>query len=70
MAEPVIVGARLRALRESHLWTQQDLARACGLSTSSISKWEQTERSIVRYSSLRKVAGALGVEATDLGRRR
>lgn len=56
-------GERLKALRESAGMSQETLARAAGVSTSTVSKMEQ--RSIdPSWSTVQALARALGVDCT------
>ncbi len=51
---------RLKALREDRDMTQENLARAAGVSTSTVSKLEQTDMD-PSWSTVEKLAAALGV---------
>jgi transcriptional regulator with XRE-family HTH domain len=55
---------RLRALREDKLMTQEDLARASGVSRFTVARTERGEPA--RYSTIRKLATALGIQPAEL----
>jgi transcriptional regulator with XRE-family HTH domain len=60
MTEAMTFGERLRELREQAGLSQEALARAAGISTSTVSKMEQ--RTIdPSWSTVRALARALGV---------
>src|SRR3954469_9096297 len=62
MAEPTTFGERLRRLRETAGLSQEALARAAGLSTSTIAKVEQ--RGIdPSWTTVQALATALGVSS-------
>jgi transcriptional regulator with XRE-family HTH domain len=56
------VGARLAALRERRMWTQARLAVEAGVSPTTVSGIESGRISRPHFGTLRKLAGALGVE--------
>lgn len=56
----VVVGARIAALRDAIGQTQQDLAKACGISFQQIQKYE-TAANRVSCSRLAQIAKAQGV---------
>jgi transcriptional regulator with XRE-family HTH domain len=58
---------RIRALRERRGLTQEDFARACGISVSFASLLERGERS-PSYDTLLQVASAMGVPLAELFR--
>lgn len=58
-------GARLRQLRERALLTQAELAAKAGMNVVSITRLETGARK-ARFSTIRKLASALGVEPTEL----
>jgi transcriptional regulator with XRE-family HTH domain len=58
-------GRRLRRLRRERALSQQDLQRITGIAQATLSDLEQGKRG-ARASTLRKLAGALGVEPKDL----
>ena len=58
-------GARIRAARKDRSMTQDDLARAVGVSRSAVAQWE-TDRSGQVGANLTRVASALGVTAAFL----
>lgn len=51
---------RVRAVREASGLTQEDFARAVGVSLSSVSKWERGEVPVRRKSWL-AICGGLGI---------
>ena len=55
----------IRALREEQAWSLQDLAREAGVSVDTIIAAEHGRR-VLRPSSSRKIAAALGVTPRDL----
>ena len=60
------VGARLAALRERRMWTQERLAAEAGVSPTTVSGIERGRISRPHFGTLRKLAGALGVEPGQL----
>ena len=60
------VGARLAALRERRMWTQARLAAEAGVSPTTVSGIERGRISRPHFGTLRKLAGALGVEPGQL----
>jgi len=57
------VGGRLRFARNRKVWTQQDLARESGVPVVTISRVENGHHEgQPRPSTIRRLAGALGVE--------
>ena len=64
MSEPFNVGARLRALREQHGFSQRELAKRAGLSNAIISLIEQN-RSSPSVGSLKKVLDGLPVSLAE-----
>jgi transcriptional regulator with XRE-family HTH domain len=58
--------ARLLSLRKAAHMTQQQLATAAGLSISLIHQFEQGSKHDPRLSTLRALAGALGVGLEEL----
>jgi transcriptional regulator with XRE-family HTH domain len=65
MQEVVKIGTQLRAARERALLTQEELGAQAGLQPLTISRIE-TDKVEPRYSTIRKLAKALGVEPTEL----
>jgi transcriptional regulator with XRE-family HTH domain len=65
MQEVVKIGTQLRAARERALLTQQELAARANLQPLTISRIE-TDKVEPRYSTIRKLARALGVESSEL----
>jgi transcriptional regulator with XRE-family HTH domain len=65
--EPIPFGARVRALRLRQVLTQRELAERAGLNQDTINRIELTPPgTLPRQSTIRKLARALGVKATDL----
>ncbi len=61
------IGERLRQARMRRVWTQENLARASGIPIVTISRIENGHHEgQPRQSTIRKLAGALGVEAAWL----
>ena len=58
-------GAKLRKLRREQALSQQDIERETGISQATLSDLEQGKRG-ARTSTLRKLAGFLGVEPKEL----
>ena len=65
------IGKNLLFVRRSRMWTQGRLAEESGVSPTTISGIENGKISRPHFGTLRKVAGALGVEPEELisGRR-
>ncbi len=61
----VKIGERLRELRERKLMTQAELGKAAGVSRDQVSRIERDEVD-PRFSTIRKLAKALGVEPEEL----
>jgi transcriptional regulator with XRE-family HTH domain len=59
------VGRRIRELRQSKQFLQEELARKAGLSASALSNFEQGRRRI-SLEWLRKLSKVLGVSVSDL----
>jgi transcriptional regulator with XRE-family HTH domain len=64
----VKIGKNLRRVREDRLMTQQELAEAADLNLSTVMRIE-TDRVEPRFSTIRKLANALGVDARELTRK-
>jgi transcriptional regulator with XRE-family HTH domain len=60
-------GQKLRRLRKQRVWLIADLARESGVHRNIISKLEQAKGGAYP-ETIRKLAGALGVEARELVR--
>lgn len=60
------IGARLAALRERRMWTQARLATEARVSPTTVSGIESGRISRPHFGTLRKLAGALGVEPGQL----
>ena len=65
MQEVVKIGTQLRAARERALLTQAELGARAGVQPLTISRIE-TDKVEPRYSTIRRIAKALGVEPTEL----
>ena len=61
----VKIGINLRRVREENLMTQQELAQAANLNLSTVMRIE-TDRVEPRFSTIRKLAHALDVDAREL----
>lgn len=65
MEEPM--AKRLRALRLSHVWTQEDLGEKSGVPVVTISRLENDHNvGLPRQSTVKKLALALGVSPAYL----
>jgi transcriptional regulator with XRE-family HTH domain len=64
--ERSMVGRNLAALRERRMWTQVRLAEEAGVSPTTVSGIESGRISRPHFGTLRKLAGALGVEPREL----
>lgn len=62
---PASVGARIRAARQAHGWTQDDLANAVGVSRSAVAQWE-TDRAGQIRANISRIASALDLPVTAL----
>ena len=60
-----IDGGKLRRLRRERALSQQDVEQITGISQATLSDLEQGKRG-ARASTLRKLAGVLGVEPREL----
>ena len=56
---------RLRRLREAKLISQEELAKRSGVNVTTISRLE-SGRTTARFSTIHKLAGALGVDPQEL----
>ena len=63
--EVVKIGRKLRRLREDRLLTQAELAERAGIALSSLVRIENDQVD-PRFSSIRKIAGALEVHPREL----
>ena len=61
----VKIGGRLRKQRVQRFMTQEELARAAGISLRQLVRIERNEVE-PRFSTMRKIASALGVEPSEL----
>ena len=60
------VGRRVVAIRERRMWTQARLAEEAGVSPTTVSGLESGRISRPHFGTLRKLAGALGVDPGGL----
>ena len=60
------VGRTVVAIRERRMWTQARLAEEAGVSPTTVSGLESGRISRPHFGTLRKLAGALGVDPGDL----
>ncbi len=65
MREVVKIGTQLRAARERALLTQAELGARAGVQPLTISRIE-TDKVEPRYSTIRKLAKALGTDPAEL----
>lgn len=63
---PIVDGAKLHAIRERRMLSQMDLAKASGVSDRTIRDLELGKYSQVRFVTVRKLAKALKVDASEL----
>ena len=63
--EAVKIGNNLRRLREDRLLTQAELAERAGIALSSLVRIENDQVN-PRFSSIRKLAGALDADPKEL----
>jgi transcriptional regulator with XRE-family HTH domain len=62
---PNSYGARIRAARQARGWTQEDLARAVGVTRSAVAQWE-TDRAGQIRDNLARIATVLGIPLAAL----
>jgi transcriptional regulator with XRE-family HTH domain len=62
----VAIGERIRAARKAAGLTQEELARRASMSLNGLALLEQGERTDPHYSTLRKLASALGMTVAEL----
>ncbi len=65
MQEVVKIGTQLRAARERALLTQEELAARADVQALTVSRIE-TNKVEPRYSTIRKLAKALGMDPAEL----
>jgi transcriptional regulator with XRE-family HTH domain len=65
--ETVKIGRNLRRLREDRLLTQAELGEAAGVTRDQVSRIERDEVD-PRFSTIRKLAQALGADPRELTR--
>jgi len=63
--EAMKIGGKLRQLRERRLLTQAELGSLAGVNRDQVSRIERDEVD-PRFSTIRKLADALGVEPSEL----
>jgi transcriptional regulator with XRE-family HTH domain len=63
--DTVKIGRKLRRLRERRLLTQAQLGERAGITRDQVSRIERDEVD-PRFSTIHKLAGALGVDPTEL----
>jgi XRE family transcriptional regulator, master regulator for biofilm formation len=63
---PVMIGDRIRKLRQAKKMTQEALARAASLGLSHLARIEQGVIADPSWSTVRAIAQALGAAVTDL----
>jgi transcriptional regulator with XRE-family HTH domain len=68
MAEPSVIGRRLKAFRRRAKMTQKDLSDATGIPRSMIAAVESGLRSGMSVESLIKIADVLGLSLDQLAR--
>jgi len=61
-----MIGERIRALRTSSTYTQDDLAAAAEVSVDVIRKLEQGRRHTASIGTLQRIARALDVDVAEL----
>jgi transcriptional regulator with XRE-family HTH domain len=66
MGRNAVLASRIRELRRSIGFTQQELSHACGLSRSYISRLEMGDIALPSRDKLRALAAALGTTLDDL----
>src|ERR671913_1941635 len=64
--ERSVVGTRLAAIRERRMWTQGRLAEEARVSPTTISGIESGRISRPHFGTIKKLAGALGVDPREL----
>ena len=64
----VKIGKNLRRVREEKLMTQQEVATAADLNLSTVMRIEN-DRVEPRFSTIRRLAIALGIDARELTRK-
>ena len=60
------IAARIRQLREEKGWSQEQLAEAADLSRDAVSRIERNDRKAPRFSTMKKIADALGIRPSVL----
>lgn len=59
------LSSRIKEYRAFHEWTQEDLAKASGLSLSIIKKYESGAAENFTYENLKKISNAFSVKPSD-----
>ena len=65
MATGMTIGSVIRQLREGRKMTQDDLAKAIGVSMQTVSSWE-LNNSVPRMGILKKLADHFGVDVASI----
>jgi DNA-binding transcriptional regulator YiaG len=65
-ASDAAVAARIREVRRARVLTQEELAERLGVPQSAVARWESGRVAGIRPRTIRKLAGALGVEPEAL----
>jgi transcriptional regulator with XRE-family HTH domain len=65
---PNVDGNKLRELREDRFLSHRELAKLAGVSPTTILNLESNPETTAQRRTVRKLAGALGVEPTELVR--
>lgn len=65
VAEPLLLGARVRALRKARNWTLEQAAQEAGLARSTLSKIENEQMSPT-FDAVKKLAEGLGISIPQL----
>jgi transcriptional regulator with XRE-family HTH domain len=63
---PNVDGEKLRAMREDRFLSHRELAKLAGVSPTTVLNLETNPETTAQRRTVRKLAGALGVEPTEL----
>ena len=63
---PNVDGEKLRALREERFLSHRELAKLAGVSPTTVLNLETNPETSAQRRTIRKIAGALGVEPREL----